>query len=127
MEEANFEDKRPISPLITDLDTISDVDELGNIVEGLDMADGDDGDSDEEGEECEIHDEAITKSLLHRHDHSDDFMACENILTGDISFVLGKKEVIDMMPENILETVTKTPSDGYCLLKKVQRNPILKT
>lgn len=81
------------------------------VFEGLDQADGYGGDSNEEDEEDEIHYKALTKSLLHHHAHSNDFMACENILAGDIAFVLDKKEVIDAIPENILDTVTKPPSD----------------
>ena len=114
MAESNSGDEEPDPPSITDLDSIIDLNELGKYFEGLDQADGDGGDSDEEGEECEIHDEAITRSLLNFHDHSADYMACENISAGDIAFVLGKKEVIDVMPENILETITKVASD--CLL-----------
>ena len=108
---SNSGDEQLDPPSIADLDSVIDVNKLGQLFEGLDQADGDGGDSDEEGEECEIHDEAITISLLSRHDHEGDYMACENITAGDISFVLGKKEVIDFMPENILETITKVPSD----------------
>ena len=52
----------------------------------MDQEVGDGGDSDNEGEECNIHEEAITRSILSRHDHSDDdYMACENISAGDIA------------------------------------------
>ena len=108
---SNSGDEQLGPPSIADLDSIVDVNELGKLFEGLDQEDGDGGDSDEEGEECEIHDKAITRSLLNRHDHSDDYMACENISAGDIAFVLGKKEVIDVMPEDILDTITKVPLD----------------
>ena len=113
-------------PSIADLDSIVDANELGKLFEELDQEDGDGGDSDEEGEECEIHDEAITRSLLNRHDHSDDYMACENISAGDIAFVLGKKEVIDVMPEDILDTITKVPSDWVSPPKKDPDEPDFK-
>ena len=123
---SNSGDKQLGPPSIADLDSIVDVNKLGNFSEGLDQEDGDGGDRDDEGEECEIHDEAITRSLLSHHDHSDDYMACETISAGDIAFVLGKKEVIDVMPENILETITKVPSDWVSPPKKDPDEPDFK-
>ena len=124
---SNSGDKQLGPPSIADLDSVIDVNKLRQLFEGLYQADGDGGDSDEEGEECEIHDEAITRSLLNRHDHSDDYMACENISAGDIAFVIGKKEVIDVMPEDILETITKVPSDWVSPPKNIQMSPTSKT
>ena len=72
---SNSGDEQLSLPSIADLDSIVDANELGKLFEELDQEDGDGGDSDEEGEECEIHDKAITRSLLNRHDHSDDYMA----------------------------------------------------
>ena len=76
-EEAIEEDDLP--PTIVYLDCITDGNQMAKLFDELDQEDGDGGDSDEEGEECEIHDEAITKSMLSRHTHKDDFFACENI------------------------------------------------
>ena len=102
-------EEESLPPTIADLDCITDENQLAKIFDALDQEDGDGGDSDKEGEECEIHDKAITKSMLNRHTHKDDFLACENISAGDIAFVVGKKEVMDVIPDKILETVQKPP------------------
>ena len=119
-------EEEPLPPTIGDLDCITDDNELGKIYDALDQEDGNGGDSDEEGEECEIHDEAITKTLLNRHSQEDDFLACENISAGDIAFVVGKKEVMDVISEEILSTVSKSPSDWLPPKKKDTLEPDFK-
>ena len=119
-------EEEPFPPTIGDLDCITDDSEFGKIYDALDQEDGNGGDSDEEGEEYEIHDEAITKTLLNRHCQEDDFLACENISARDIAFVVGKKEVMDVIPEAILSTVSKIPSDWVPPPKKDPLEPDFK-
>ena len=49
LEESDSGDKLPTSPSVADLDSITNIDELKNIFEGLDIADGDSGDRVKEG------------------------------------------------------------------------------
>jgi len=94
---------------------------IGDLIDGLERLDnelGDGGDSDDDGEEVEIHDEALARSVVDRHNH-DSSLAVDQNTCGNIGFVLTKAEVNDIEDEvEVLRTVPKPPADWIRPSKK---------
>ena len=71
MEAEVSSEEEPLLPTIADLHSITDENQMAKLFDALDQKNRDGGDSDEEVEECEFHNEAITKSMLSRYTHKD--------------------------------------------------------
>ena len=97
--------------------------EVAQLLERIEIADGDGGDSDEEGEELEIHEEAMTLAMIGRHENEDNFMATESISSGNIGFVVGNEDVLESTPTDILDNLPKTPSDWQRPAKRDPNEP----
>ena len=107
-EEDNSVDDGPT--IDEQIESAKTSDDVAALLERLEVEDGDGGDSDEEGEEMELHDEAMTLAMIGRHENEDNFMATESISSGNIGFVVGKEDVLDSTPTDILDNLPKTPA-----------------